>query len=101
MTTLRRWFDEFSADTGEQITSISLCPLGDFRETVEAQPIPFAEVSDGELDRLFNDGWGAPECQLFCAWSETWVMFPTQYDGAESWEKVPRNPMAHIPVQPT
>ena len=49
-------------------------------------------ISDEELDREFDDGYGGSEGAPFTAWSENWVFFPICYDGAEWVGRAPRNP---------
>lgn len=49
-------------------------------------------ISDEELDREFDDGYGGAEGAPFTAWSENWVFFPICYDGAEWVGIAPRNP---------
>ena len=49
-------------------------------------------ISDEELDRNFDDGFGHPEGSPFTAWSNDYVYFPVEYDGAESVGCAPRNP---------
>jgi len=49
-------------------------------------------LSDKELDREFDAGYGGSEGQPFTAWSETYVYFPICYDGAEWAGRAPRNP---------
>lgn len=49
-------------------------------------------ISDDELDREFDDGFGMTLGSPFTAWSENWVYFPICYDGAEWIGRAPRNP---------
>ena len=49
-------------------------------------------ISDEELDREFDTGYGGSEGDPFTAWSENWVFFPICYDGAEWVGRAPRNP---------
>ena len=37
-------------------------------------------------------GYGPVYGEPFTAWSEKWVYFPTEHDGAELVKRVPRNP---------
>ena len=46
-----------------------------------------------DLDKDFDDGYGGPKGQPFVAYSEYWVYFCVQYDGAEWVSSVPRQPM--------
>ena len=45
-----------------------------------------------DLDVLFEKGFGGPEGRPFIMWTEDWVYFPLEYDGAETVRSVPRNP---------
>ncbi len=46
---------------------------------------PFTDctLSDEELDKEFDSGYGGSEGKDFTAWGETYVYFPVVYDGAE------------------
>ena len=41
---------------------------------------------------MFDAGYGAEEGVAFTAWSENYVYFPINYDGAEWVGHAPRNP---------
>jgi len=49
-------------------------------------------ISDEELDREFNDGFGAPEGTPFTAWSQDHVYRSGEYDGHDYIVGLPRNP---------
>ena len=49
-------------------------------------------LSDEELKKDFDSGYGRTEGAPFTAWGEKWVYFPICYDGAEWVGSVPRNP---------
>jgi hypothetical protein len=49
-------------------------------------------LSDAEVDRQFDDGWGGAQGAAFTAWTEKHVYFPAYYDGSEWCASVPRNP---------
>ena len=49
-------------------------------------------LSEQEIDREFDSGYGGSEGAPFTAWTEHWVLFPVVYDGAESIGYVPRDP---------
>ena len=51
-------------------------------------------LSDDGLDTEFDDGFGCAEGLPFTAWTKSWVLFPLEYDGAESVGRAPRNPCA-------
>ena len=44
------------------------------------------------LDVRFDNGFGAPMGRPFVAYSDSYVYFVTEYDGAEVVEYLPRNP---------
>jgi len=52
------------------------------------------------LDYEFNSGYGAPRCEAVYAWTPSWVIFISQYDGSTSPERIPRNPTACMPEMP-
>lgn len=49
-------------------------------------------LTDDELNVEFDDGYGMPEGKPFTAWTNTRVLFPVVYDGAEWVGSAPRNP---------
>jgi len=53
-------------------------------------------LSEEELDREFDDGFGSAEGTPFTAWGEKYVYFPGVYDGAEWVDCAPRNPCDEI-----
>lgn len=65
MTTWYKELEKAFSETGEDIKHM-LCTL-----------------SQEELDKTFNNGWGGHEGMPFTAWGEKYVYFPVVYDGAE------------------
>ena len=49
-------------------------------------------LSDEELDREFDNGYGGTEGEPFTLWTANRVYFPICYDGAEWCDSVPRHP---------
>ena len=49
-------------------------------------------MTDGEMDVVFNSGYGCPEGIPFTLWTERYVYFPVVYDGREWVGCVARNP---------
>jgi len=49
-------------------------------------------LTDEELDKEFDDGYGVSQGKRFSAWSKKYVYFPAVYDGREWVERAPRNP---------
>jgi hypothetical protein len=53
-----------------------------------------AYAPDGQaFDVVFYAGYGLPEGPSVLAWTDTYVYFPVQYDGAEWLGSVPRHPV--------
>lgn len=105
MTTLRQWFERFTAATSETPTYI-VFGWGDYGYHSENWPtLPdgvkaWSELSAEILDFGFDDGFGGNDSPNLCAWSDSFVIFSDNYDGAESLAWVPREPIAHEPVRP-
>jgi hypothetical protein len=104
MVTLRKWFERFTESTGETPTYIVLAWDRDWRSD-EWPELPdgvkaWTELSGEILDREFDDGFGGNDSPNLCAWSDSWVIFSDNYDGAESLAWVPREPIAHDPIRP-
>lgn len=49
-------------------------------------------LSEDEMDKDFDEGYGAVEGCAFTLWTQKRVYFPTQYDGSEDVESVARCP---------
>lgn len=52
------------------------------------------------LDYAYDGGYGAPDCQAVYAWTETQVIYVSQYDGSTSVYSLPRNPVDCDPEMP-
>ena len=74
MTTWRKELDAAFQITGDSFVGLSIT------------------LSPDELDAEFDDGYGSVKGKPFTAWSERFVYFPAQYDGAEWVSWVSRNP---------
>ena len=109
-TTLRTWFDEFTARTTEVPDTIvfgasSRYYSSDADEWTDLVPaentvLQFKDLRDELLDRSFDDGYGGNETRDLCAWSNSWVLLSYDYDGSEGLVWVPRHPTDHQPVRP-
>lgn len=102
---MRQWFAEFTERTGETPTKIVFGTMERWNESWAELPtagvvVRFDSISSVVLDRTFDDGYGGTETPDICAWSKSWVIFSTNYDGSEYLEWVPRNPTDHRPVRP-
>jgi hypothetical protein len=49
-------------------------------------------LTEEELNKDFDTGYGGSEGEPFTAWGEKYVYFPIVYDGAEWVGSAPRNP---------
>ncbi|KKL86033.1 hypothetical protein LCGC14_1948740 [marine sediment metagenome] len=52
-------------------------------------------LTDEEMAKEFDDGYGGSEGASFTAWSKEWVYFPVVYDGAEWIGRAPRDICDH------
>ncbi len=62
------------------------------KDTAGDDEIIACTLTEEELDRKFDNGYGGEEGAPFTAWSETRVYFPICYDGSEWVGSAPRNP---------
>lgn len=105
--TLRGWIEEMA--DGEPVEAIVLGKMGwgDYK----SERVPnYAEQPRGVVltwsDALpwisyeFSDGYGAPDCNAVVAWTPSWVISVSTYDGSTSPFRIPRNPTAHAPGMP-
>jgi hypothetical protein len=49
------------------------------------------------IDYEYDNGYGSAGCHAVYAWTETQVIFVSEYDGATGISEVPRNPTAGTP----
>ena len=49
-------------------------------------------LTEKQLKKKFDSGYGGAGGDPFTCWGEKWVYFPVVYDGAEWVGRVPRNP---------
>lgn len=66
------------ATTWRKLITLAMEEVGETWSDVVA-----CTLSEVELDRVFDDGYGAPEGKPFTLWTTNRVYFPVQYDGAE------------------
>lgn len=62
------------------------------KEAAKDDEIISCTLTEEELLKSFDDGFGGSEGKIFTAWSENYVYFPVVYDGAEWVGRAPRNP---------
>ena len=106
--TLRKWFTSFETKTGEKITHVQMYADTkgeydshaeyDFEEQKKWAVAPFGTVFSYEntpeevLDYEFHDGYGSADAPCVIAWSESFVLYIHEYDGAQHLEWIPRFP---------
>lgn len=57
------------------------------------EPIRACTLTDAELDVEFDaESFGRVCGKAFTAWTDSWVIFPSVYDGWEGVASAPRNP---------
>ena len=66
----------------------------------EGYPLLTWEEARPHLDYTYDDGYGAPDCHSVFLWTETRVIFVSQYDGATRLETIPRDPVPSNPYMP-
>jgi hypothetical protein len=63
-----------------------------FKQTGDSFEFLIITITDEELDREFDDGYGSAEGTPFTAWSDNYVYFSREYDGADFIDRVERHP---------
>jgi hypothetical protein len=63
--------------------------------SAEGDVIISCTLSEDELLKEFNDGFGGTNGESFTAWSKDWVYFPIRYDGSEWVGRAPRHPSTY------
>lgn len=106
--TLENWI--LSVANGEEIEAIVIGEMGWGRDyTSEKVPgynnhprdkvLKWSEAVE-YLKYEFDCGFGAPGCEAIYAWTKSWVIFISQYDGATGVCSIPRNPCDCKPEMP-
>ena len=93
---------------GEQIIAVVVGEMGWMGYRDESKPawghikgrVVTWEEARPMLDYIYDDGYGAPDCQAIYAWTPTRVIFVSQYDGSTNIESIPRNPIDCVPDIP-
>ncbi len=107
MRNLLKWVE--GAAEGEPVEAVVIGEMGwgdygkehvpHYDPTVFGKVLPWAEAQP-YLDYDFDSGYGAPGCQAIYAWTKSWVIFISQYDGSTRCNRIPRNPVDCIPNMP-
>ena len=95
---------------GEVIESVSFGPWGwdgfgepeDKPVPKEKQgvPMPPSEAQPLMQSWSFYGGYGSPDCYAVNVWTNSRVIWVTQYDGATGLDSAPRNPSENVPDMP-
>jgi hypothetical protein len=75
----------------ENIPNYEVCPKGRPLDWETAKPF---------LVYDFSSGYGAPGCQAIWAWTKSWIIGISQYDGSTGPFRIPRNPVDAQPEMP-
>ena len=49
------------------------------------------------IDYEFDDGFGSAKCNPIIAWTKSWIISVSVYDGSTSPFRIPRNPIVYDP----
>ena len=109
--TLRNWFAEFTKATGDEVLHVQMYTENEFEYNYKANindwgeddPKPwsiapylsifsFENLPDEVLDYQFSADFGSADAPPVIAWSENYVLYIDEYDGAESLRWIPRFP---------
>lgn len=98
MATLRAWFYDIEARTGETPTHYTLGG-NEWGYNSELWPAQYGAwpPPDSILDTEFDSGYGGECGPAINAWSPSWVIIKATYDGSEWLTTVPRHPSADAP----
>ncbi len=105
--TLKNWIEEMAG--GEVVEAVVIGEMGwgtygsDGVPGYDKQPrnkVLSWEKALPWLTYQFDSGHGAPGCNAITAWTASWVISISQYDGATCPFRIPRNPTDHTPEMP-
>lgn len=106
-STLRNWI-ELEAD-GEPIEAVVIGEMGWGDYASDGVPeyathirnvVLSWEQAQPYLEYEFSNDYGAPKCEAITAWTKSWVIAVSQYDGSTNPFRLPRNPVDHEPTMP-
>lgn len=113
--TLRNWFKEFTNRTGEDVMHVQMYTENEHEYNYKAginqhaeewrteepkswsiapymSTFSFENLPDEVLDYEFSANFGSADAPPVIAWSENYVLYIDEYDGAESLRWIPRFP---------
>ncbi len=65
----------------------------EMKKNKDTSAVEFSSISEKEMDDKFDDDYGG-EAKPLRLWTEKYVYFSVEYDGATTCESVPRNPVS-------
>jgi len=106
-TTLKAWI-EIMAD-GEPVEAVVIGEMGGggsgsenvsgYAEQPRGQVLSWEQAIPW-ISYEFDDGYGAPGCNAIWAWTPSWTIGISNYDGSTSPFRIPRNPTPGMPEMP-
>ena len=90
------WDDYWDDDWDDDWNSVS---VPNYRDIPKGQVLPWSEGRKW-LEFKTSYGFGSPKQPAVYCYTENYVIFMTQYDGATSASAVPRNPINIMPEMP-
>ena len=107
MATLREWIEKYT--DGEPIEAVMLGafgwdgfeqPAGLVLDGVKGKVLSLEEAIP-YISYEFDDGFGIPECSAIVAYTKTWIISVSQYEGSTSPFRIARNPYdGFVPTMP-
>lgn len=107
MPTLKKWIEDMAE--GEPVEGVVIGEMGwgdygsddvsGYAEMPKKVVLTW-DVAAPMLSYEFSAGYGAPGCQAITAWTPSWVISVSTYDGSTSPFRLPRNPTDHEPDMP-
>lgn len=101
MSTLREWLTQrgFDFENGiilyQAVTNPDCAPGWAYEDRDREETVQI-DASNEILDRVFDSGYGGPDCPRIFARDNDAIYFPSQYDGATWLERVEINPESFI-----
>lgn len=98
---LVRWIER--AANGEPVEAVVIGKRHDDEYDERDNPTPKIgcllswEEAKPIIDYRFHAGCGGADCHAVFAWTKSWVIFVSKYDGSTDIARVPRNPVACVP----
>lgn len=107
MSNLKQWIETLAEEEPIEAVVIGEMGWGDYgsdavpnyADHVRNTPVSWEQAAP-MLDYEFSSDYGAPKCEAVYAWTRSYIIAISTYDGSTSPFRIPRNPVECEPTMP-